>query len=716
MESSTDKYEYIPLPSPDAIRVLDLTASSYNPENMMFDVSMRTIDLSDNSHVPFIALSYTWKSTIVEEGQVPRRPSPVHIRCDSKALNIGENLFDCLFQIEQLRHSTNEPPDDVSCLWVDAVCINQDDMDERRSQVAMMQRIYVQSTGVMIWLGRHDKSSIRATSLISMISEISETSSFQNTQYTPDQVWVPRQPNDEEFFSAAGIACFSLSDWGALGRFFSRAWFHRVWTVQEMVMGQSRSRDPAVICGETVFSLQDIGCFIELAFTRGWIAKLKTTESVRTGHSSAGSGLGIDISFSMGVIYEITQDSEIADLLQHTFRFHDEESFVNAKLAWVLNQCRQKKATDERDRVFASSGMITRYRKPDSWHLLAPDYTKTPEQVFMHLATYLLQSLKNLSWLSFVQDRSVQVHQRLPSWVPDLAAPSQPPALILCNSFDVFQNCTDFANGESNSIIFTQVQDVQLRVWGSKLEKLVASYDISSAISNHQFSKLLVAAARAPIYLAGDTWLEAFMKTLTAGSPFPLNFDITETTPSSAVGFDELYPSFIHYLKNEFAQEMWSWNAKHSDATSFWDGHREFGQLCDADNQLPSREDFDDFFSVFSGLYPAGQDAKVNPFIENEDFLRVIYAPTVPYRGRIAVSCSTRSFVRSENAHMGLAPCSVKPEDEIWILQGAKIPFVLRRHHDDSYMLIGEAYIHGIMNGELFEGNNHVEFRSIALT
>lgn len=38
--------------------------------------------------------------------------------------------------------------------------------------------------------------------------------------------------------------------------------------------------------------------------------------------------------------------------------------------------------------------------------------------------------------------------------------------------------------------------------------------------------------------------------------------------------------------------------------------------------------------------------------------------------------------------------------DEVWILKGAKVPFLLRRERENRYRIIGEAYVHGIMYGE----------------
>jgi hypothetical protein len=60
---------------------------------------------------------------------------------------------------------------------------------------------------------------------------------------------------------------------------------------------------------------------------------------------------------------------------------------------------------------------------------------------------------------------------------------------------------------------------------------------------------------------------------------------------------------------------------------------------------------------------------------------------------------------RTANHYLGLGPVSSDIGDELWILRGARMPFVLRRRDDRQYQLIGEAYVHGIMHGEAVQGN-----------
>jgi hypothetical protein len=59
-------------------------------------------------------------------------------------------------------------------------------------------------------------------------------------------------------------------------------------------------------------------------------------------------------------------------------------------------------------------------------------------------------------------------------------------------------------------------------------------------------------------------------------------------------------------------------------------------------------------------------------------------------------------FVTFNQQH-GKGPSSTRCGDEVWLLGGAKVPYILRPLGDSEYELVGEAYIHGIMQGEAWD-------------
>lgn len=57
----------------------------------------------------------------------------------------------------------------------------------------------------------------------------------------------------------------------------------------------------------------------------------------------------------------------------------------------------------------------------------------------------------------------------------------------------------------------------------------------------------------------------------------------------------------------------------------------------------------------------------------------------------------------SKQGYVGVGPISMLPGDAICILLGAQLPYILRKAEARFYKLIGEGYVHGIMDGEYME-------------
>jgi hypothetical protein len=61
-----------------------------------------------------------------------------------------------------------------------------------------------------------------------------------------------------------------------------------------------------------------------------------------------------------------------------------------------------------------------------------------------------------------------------------------------------------------------------------------------------------------------------------------------------------------------------------------------------------------------------------------------------------------RRLATTEKGYYALVPAKTNPGNHIAILKGGNWPFVLRAH-EQSWKLVGECYVHGIMNGEAFD-------------
>jgi hypothetical protein len=133
--------------------------------------------------------------------------------------------------LKYLRRAGNE-----RTLWIDAICINQADPNERNHQVQMMSRIYTRAQQVCIWLGEADTDSEIAIKFIK--DEMEELKNF-------DVI------SSNEKYSGK---------WQALMSLMQRDWFFRRWVVQEIALSSAAT----VYCGPHEISWKSFAVAVEL--------------------------------------------------------------------------------------------------------------------------------------------------------------------------------------------------------------------------------------------------------------------------------------------------------------------------------------------------------------------------------------------------------------------------------------------------------------------
>ncbi|KAK6829738.1 hypothetical protein PG987_010322 [Apiospora arundinis] len=135
---ATDEYIYEPITSDSTTRMLVLHNGDYEDE-LTGDLEMTR--LNDESATPWEALSYAWGT--------PQTYS--RIKIGDNFIKISANLGDAL---RRLRNEGGVGTlDPGRRLWVDQICINQEDIPERSQQVQLMFSIYDKAKEVKVWLG-----------------------------------------------------------------------------------------------------------------------------------------------------------------------------------------------------------------------------------------------------------------------------------------------------------------------------------------------------------------------------------------------------------------------------------------------------------------------------------------------------------------------------------------------------------------------------------
>jgi hypothetical protein len=230
-----DEYVYQPLDVGDderEFRILILGPSILGevPEIYIAPCSARNAP-------PYTAISYCWGETSAEQYLIFCTDADISATKTgdfppSRAyMGVSKTVYQLL---QDCRHDTLGFP-----LWIDAICINQNDLQERSQQVRIMQDIYHGADAVMVWLGRIDeKQANHATEGIKRLCQLEDSDEVK----TRSNVWQtnPREsrlcipdlgrPEDE------GIITYT--QWLGLIQLLGNPWFTRTWTLQEVALAR----------------------------------------------------------------------------------------------------------------------------------------------------------------------------------------------------------------------------------------------------------------------------------------------------------------------------------------------------------------------------------------------------------------------------------------------------------------------------------------------
>jgi len=209
------------------IRLLHLDPSSTD------DNISATLDVWDKDSAPsYNAISYVCGTSPARNG----------ITVNDQTVLVRDNCFEALQQT-----NLHFP----GCyVWVDAICINKNDLAEKSAQVAIMGMIYVKAAHVLACIGPTDSffQSIRALDGKGLAREVTEHEDYKLERTTMTYKWYPdgltcpetRFPATED---DEAIVKSLLAEWNLLSL---RPYFKRAWVVQELIGGKDHT---IVLCG-----------------------------------------------------------------------------------------------------------------------------------------------------------------------------------------------------------------------------------------------------------------------------------------------------------------------------------------------------------------------------------------------------------------------------------------------------------------------------------
>lgn len=634
-------------------------------------------------------------------------------------------------------------------IWIDALCINQEDLQERTAQVAIMDQIYERAGYVLAWLGEEDFSTATGVETVKKIAAACDD--FEKSSI------IPYESCDESEYKKEGLPSISLFEWNSLAAIFARQWFRRIWVVQEIVF----AADLILYSGKHELTLTDLSR----------VCGVLTALNTKLGYESSMRYIPIDeIATSLEYFYQrileirdermllvndwtradgvpVGQRLLLRNLVASTFPFH---------------------ASDPRDKVFALAALLTLH--PDRRDVFRADYAMSVEQCYTWVTVELIQRTGDLGVLSWVQDISVKKLPNLPTWVPDYSVRGTSP--LRSNSFNVFPASQQrplrldlpapnsfvlgFAGLEWDTVRFVggpkQPKFKLDPSWFSLVLNLCVTYHTGQRRSEvlwrtlcadqdvhgkqpappnlqHSFKSLICALMCGKAekrlgshlsFFSGICQLAHHLNPTideesgdVAEEVRRMEAELRNDTRLASDWFDFVKPTLQNLVVLSFTEIQppgctpWSCHTPTPLEVERFFQESQLGSMPEASVTLEEREGSQTFVMRTGGYEdtPEGTTAAIaaqalGPFGR---------AYSRAYSGR-------RLFV-TRKRYFGLGPASLEVGDSVFLLSGAKVPFILRpiaveERPDNArraFHLVGEAYVHGIMHGEAFAAENNVE-------
>ena len=367
---------YEPLPQePFSIRLLKV-----EPGVDQGDVrcSLSVFSLNDAAQNQYEALSYVWGSS----------DAPDHVFCNGQRRRVTRNLGLALRRIRR--------PDKARDIWVDALCINQsaENHTELAQQVARMRDIYSNATKVLIWLG--EDATLTAESALALVRKAAGLAKAEAGSAVPRPGQITSEYPSADENLRRGFPAVDDPAWTVLLDLFNRAWFERVWIIQEV----STFTESLAMVGAC-----DI-CWIDIALAAMWFS-IKGYNGLVPGMSR------ITLIIHIWKARE-HRDSEPVPLINH------------------LNMIRSFKATKPQDKIYAVLGISFEGFHRNKYPRLKVDYQKPFIDVYTDVVRHCLEhpelvvdSKHKLGVLSLVQPFIGDEDDVKVSWVPRWDRPNQ---------------------------------------------------------------------------------------------------------------------------------------------------------------------------------------------------------------------------------------------------------------------------------------------------
>ena len=465
-----------------------------------------------------------------------------------------------------------------------------------------------------------------------------------------------KRPRDFDDLERCGLPAFKDVMWVALQRFIGRSWFRRVWIVQECLVAKS----------------------VTLFWADEWSLPFETLRIPVIQLWKMGIPV-LQVDCENTEAPAVAPDTVIKgwNCLLHLVRLkRSRELGEREDLLSILMACRNAEATLKRDKYFALVGLSKAADKLDENPDLRPDYKQPFVDVSINYTKYLLKSRAPedaTGILSLAQPRFPD--PSLPSWVPDwnkqleaeqLTSVYPHPVKDELYRTAVFSPPTlktdKIGDGRTlvvRGAVFQPIAFIGNDYWTKYRQEHVQSTILLLMMDVRMFGQSIKS------YPTGEPVVEVLWKTVTLNQ----YSGGASTTNSLLTGF----PNAAVMASVSAARKLFE-----------------------------SVTDFGNSSAVRGSVTVENFNAAGVAFVKFGDMLR------------------GWKFAIFAGGYVGMVPITAQKSDLVVIIAGARAPYVVRRVpgtcNPFRYNLVGECYVHGIMQGELLNNGISLNWEEFRLT
>ncbi|OQV11277.1 hypothetical protein CLAIMM_15137 [Cladophialophora immunda] len=652
---SRDIYEQCPIGA-DQFRVLRLDTPW---DGVVSDEPMQaTLEVASFKDPPcYSTLSYAWgnqaeKATIMIAG---------------KAFDASATVDDALRKVRLLTRSDSKSGDGRPRIWIDQICINQSDISERNCQVSRMQDIYKSGRECFVYLGKGSEGEDDVHLLKEWVRSC-------RAKTTPITLFfeVVRSGGHSEILPG------ERNPWrSCLNYIMQQLYFTRLWVLQEIHF----SRKVTCLIGKDTLDWKTVAALALEIPQNKLMASNAASKALHTNPDNV-PDLSPWRSASQGPSESSIRKAQALDRFSNFVSLLDDLGKPEmSSLLDLLNRSRSLNTTDPRDKIFALLNLAgDRYLYP------APDYSASVDGVYNRYASSFAEEGHGNRMLPYA---GVQISPSpWPSWVPRW--------IDRAHEF-TFECRTEFrAGGKSLKSSQSSVSGT-LRVKAFHLDTLAAVSGPKPCTGSlvRDLADFVIAAES----IVPERWRRATkdprrrLVSLLLCDPLdhgPRDFKIEEFEDEAMLSIN-YSPTFQSLLaNNSFVQSSLS----HAAANG-WSLKSQAKQLLPvvAEN-LVGAERWSRMQASVLG---------VSPF---EEYVREKLHLYFNHRGWSFIDFLKQSPLQifaTQRGRMGFASSACRQGDRVVILKGARAPFIFRKCGNNEYQNLGEAYVQGVMKGEVFE-------------